>query len=69
MFTDDGCVVYEIKCLVTEKAYIGVTRKTLDCRWKEHRKEARAKRFDTVLYRSIRMLPNELYPREVSANV
>lgn len=47
--------VYKVVCLPTGKAYIGVTVKPLEWRWSQHRKEARATRFDTVLYRAMRL--------------
>lgn len=52
--SDVPCLVYEITCLITGKSYIGITIKTIDKRWSEHCKEARAKRFETVFYRSLR---------------
>lgn len=51
---ETAAIVYQITCTATGKCYIGVTSKALETRLKEHFKEARSKRFDTVFYRAIR---------------
>lgn len=48
-------IVYAITCIPTGKEYIGITMKTLEWRWNGHCKEAKASRFDTVLYRAMRL--------------
>ncbi len=51
---EGSVALYRIRCAVTGKCYFGITRNPIAVRWAQHRKEARAGRFDTVLYRAIR---------------
>lgn len=46
--------VYKLVCRPTGKEYIGATVVSLDERMKQHVAEAKAERFDTVLYRAMR---------------
>jgi group I intron endonuclease len=62
-------IVYQITCVPTGKSYIGVTRKTLEQRWTEHYKEARATRFDTVFYRAMRLHGHENFSIKVLRQV
>lgn len=65
-FSGDGCLVYKITCRETGKVYYGITRKTLSERWSQHKKETRAKRFDTVFYRAIRKYGPENFTIETA---
>lgn len=62
-------IIYQITCVPTGKRYIGISRKTKEWRWGQHRKEAKARRFDTVFYRAMRKYGPENFTIEVLRDV
>ena len=58
-------LIYKITNLINHKMYIGKTTKSVECRWKQHLRDASNPNKDTVLGRSINKHGKEAFTVEV----
>ena len=58
-------IVYLLRNKINDKCYVGKTTKTLKARWRQHKTEARIRRYDWPLYRDIREFGAENFAVEL----
>lgn len=62
-------LIYCITNSITNKSYIGQTRKSLEERWNEHVKEARYRRFNHKFYNAIKKYPLDTWSATILETV
>lgn len=62
---DTRVLVYKVTCLISGRAYVGITSGQMEKRWSTHLKHAASKRFNSPLHASIRKHGREQFIVEI----